>query len=204
MRPVRAASYRLARNFPDTPTQFHPFSFAILLTRNVPTRMEATPAATNPPRNMKGGPQDLQQKVESRYATEFKDLDEPLRDFVKRKSGIINLPRPVKTDFTTLILLPLSGAKPTCQDSSTDAFDPKRSTAFMRTSTENNSALPRRTGRALRRRTPNAVEAKRHTMRQLSDRDRSALQRNRVEHGEIAAILRTAIDRREQIPIALT
>ena len=37
--------------------------------------MEATPAATNPPRNMKGGPQNSQHS---------KDLDEPLRDFVAR------------------------------------------------------------------------------------------------------------------------
>jgi len=50
--------------------------------------MEATPAATNRLRNMKGGPQDSEQKVASRYATEFKDLDEPLRDFVVRKGGI--------------------------------------------------------------------------------------------------------------------
>ena len=60
--------------------------------------------ATNPPTK--------HETWTTRFAA-FNDLDEPLRDFVKREGGIINLPRPVMTDATTLILLPLSGVQPT-------------------------------------------------------------------------------------------
>ena len=55
----------------------------------------------------------------------------------------------------------------------------------------------------LRRRPPITVEAKWNAVRQFGNRDRAPLQRRRVEHGEIAAVIRSAIDRREQITIAL-
>ena len=74
----------MARNVLERPLNPIHFTLAILPHKERPRRAGATPAATNL-RNMKGGSQNSQQKIESRYATEFKDLDEPLADFIKRK-----------------------------------------------------------------------------------------------------------------------
>ena len=57
--------------------------------------------------------------------------------------------------------------------------------------------------RQLSGRPPVAVKAERHAMRQFGDRYRPLVQRRRIENREIAPLIRSPIDRGEQIAVAL-
>jgi hypothetical protein len=48
------------------------------------------------------------------------------------------------------------------------------------------------------------MKSKRHAMRQFRDRYRPSLHRLRLEHGEVTAVIGTAVDSSEQIIFALT